>query len=261
MADFPLNKGVDTYFYDGQIKNRLTQFAAVFAGLKVSVGKNDFNSTSNLITVPIRYGNADRVVNAILAGNAQKPISLPIMSFYPSSFEMAPDLRKGVNQTIKRSVLPAGSSFPDGVKVIEKVVPIPYRMSVDLDVHASNEEQNFQILEQIMMLFNPDIQLQTSDDAEDWNKIFKVELLSINNQTNYPSNQDSRIIKSSFTFSLEFYLSPPALIKDNYVREIKIRLNTLNSINLDTDDFAREVQSPNTEYIDLFGTDNLEFPK
>jgi hypothetical protein len=261
MSDFPSSKSLETYFYDGQIKNRITQFAAVFSGLQVSVGKNDFNSTSNLITVPVRYGNADRVVNAILAENAQKPISLPLISFYVSGIEQAPEMRKGVDQYKRKTVLPSGGSFPDGLKVVETMMPIPYMMTVELNTYASNEDQNFQMLEQILMLFNPNIILQTSDDLYDWNKIFSVELLSINNQTNYPSNQDARIIQNSLTFAVRLYLSPPANIKNNYIKEIKLRLAAITASDGPTTEVVKDVNRPEPPYKDLFDIDRYKFPK
>ncbi len=261
MSNFPSSKSLETYFYDGQIRNRITQFAAVFSGLKVSVGKNDFNSTSNLISVPIRYGNADRVVNAILAENAQKPISLPIMSFYVSGIEQAPEMRKGVDQKIRRTVLPNGGAFPDDLKVVQTMMPIPYIMSVELNTYASNEDQNFQMLEQILMLFNPNLILQTSDDPYDWNKIISVELIAINNQTNYPMGQDPRVIQSSFTFSVKLYLSPPAEIKKNYIKEIKLRLAAITASDGPTTEAVKDVNRAEPPYQNLFDIERYEFPK
>jgi hypothetical protein len=260
MTDYPSSKSLETFFYDGQIRNRLTQIAAVFSGLQVSIGKNDFNSTSNLIRVPIRYGNADRVVNAILAENAQKPIALPIMSIYVSSIDMAPELRKGVGTRHRKSVLPVGETFPNGIKVVERITPIPYKLIFDLSTYTSNEEHNFQIMEQILMLFDPHIQLQASDAGLDANKLFSVELISVNNQTNYPTNEDSRIIQKTFTFSANFFLSPPVNIKTNFIKEIKLRLEAITASDGKTTDYIKNVSKQLPEYENLFDIDRYEFP-
>ena len=111
------------------------------------------------------------------------------------------------------------------------------------------------------MLFNPNIILQTSDDVHDWNKIFSVELISINNQTNYPSNQDARIIQSSFTFAVRLYLSPPANIKNNYIKEIKLRLAAISASDGPTNEVVRDVNREEPPYQNLFDIERYDFPK
>ena len=63
------------YYYNEQFKKHIVQFMAIFSGLKVSSGKNDFNSASNLITVPVVYGSRDRVVSHIFSEQTQKNTS------------------------------------------------------------------------------------------------------------------------------------------------------------------------------------------
>jgi hypothetical protein len=244
MTDYPSNRSSDTYYYDGQIRNYIIQFMAVFSGLKVAIGQNGRDNQSNLIDVPIRYGSTDRVVAAIKAGNTQNmPIRLPTMAAYLSSIEMLPDARKGVAVVQHRTTLPRGQAFPGGLQVIEREQPIPYMAIFELSIMASNTHQHFQILEQILTLFNPIVQIQTSDEVFDWNRITTVELTGIGLEENYPMGADSRIIQTTLTFGVPIRLSPPTVINNNYVAEIRMRLalvaNDVSILDI-VDDVSRE---------------------
>ena len=77
MTDISL----ENYFYNSQLKRSFVQFMAIFSGLKVSIGKNKFDSVTNLIEVPIVYGSRDRVVSYIFQEQTQnKMLRLPTMS-------------------------------------------------------------------------------------------------------------------------------------------------------------------------------------
>src|ERR1017187_9839113 len=96
------------YYYNQQLKKFILGFANVFTGLQVSGGAD---CAGNLIQmdVPVRYGSTDRVVAAIGAGNTQNKLhTLPMMSCYMTSLELAPDRMHGVNQTDRRSYLEQG---------------------------------------------------------------------------------------------------------------------------------------------------------
>ena len=169
------------FYYDQQIKKYLTQFMAIFAGMQVSIGKNDSSDEEQLISVPIQYGNKDRVVAHILGDHTQnKPLRLPMLSAYVNGINMSPEMRKGVGQTKRQSYLPRGEIFPDGVTTVHQLMPVPYTLSVELAMYASNTDQHFQMMEQILMVFDPTIQIQTSDALFDWTKLTTVTLDGIN---------------------------------------------------------------------------------
>jgi len=71
---------ITNYFYQGQLRSYLLQFAQIFSGLTVSTGVGECGEPE-LMSVPITIGSHDRVVAAIAAGNTQnRPFSLPIMA-------------------------------------------------------------------------------------------------------------------------------------------------------------------------------------
>jgi len=258
--DNDFKKDLDTYFYDGQIRNYIIQFMAIFSELKVSIGKNNSNSSTNLINVPVRYGNSSRIVDAILAENTQnKPLRLPMFAVNFEGMDQAPSRRKGVGTFDRHSVLPAGGELPGDVKVVYHYQPIPYDGLFELAMYCSNEDQHFQILEQILMIFDPMIQIQTSDDYHDWAKITQVELVNIDFNKNYPKLADKRIIVTLLNFRVQFYLTPPVNIKQNFIKAIKLRLDTIRT----QDDIWEKVSDITREdppYKTLFDADDMDIP-
>jgi hypothetical protein len=97
-------------------------------------------------------------------------------------------------------------------------------------MYASNTNQLHQMLEQILILFDPVLEIQTSDSAFDWTKITKVELVGINNEENMPPGGDSRIIMWSMNFDIPIYISAPVDVRDEVVRKITIKIGDLDKM-------------------------------
>lgn len=248
------------YFYDEQFKKYIVQFAEIFAQMKVKTGKNDYN-TDQFIYVPVKYGSMDRVVAHIKTSNTQnKPISLPIMVVNLNSIEMSPESRKGIGQESRTTKLPLGGSMPDDVTVTYKSMPIPYKFRMELSILVSNTDQHFQLLEQILMLFDPSLQLYTSDSYDDWTKICTVELDNINMDEIYPAENNARQIKSTLMFSFIVWLSPPANIKHNFIKSVRLRLDEIATYQ-NTQEIVKDVDRLYPEYKKLFDIDDYDIPK
>jgi hypothetical protein len=218
---------VPTYFYNSQLATYFVQFMAIFQLLKVKTGKQA-NGEPTFINVPVEYGSKDRVAVAIKNDNTQNlPMRLPRMSAYMTELKVSPLRRKGVGFETAHSFLPRGELIPDGVKVIHQYMPIPYDITMELSVYSSNLFQRLQILEQILMLFDPDIQIQRSDAEFDWTKITILQLNGVTFEENYPALTDRRMIIDTFTFNVPIWITPPAKIKEDFVKNIWIRIGQI----------------------------------
>lgn len=238
---------INQYFYEGQLRAYLLQFCNIFTGLKVRTGKGECDE-AEYISVPISIGSRDRVVAAIQAGNTQnKPFSVPCLAASMSGLSLAPT-RKGVGTVDRRVFLPAGGIYPEDLRTVIRVMPIPYLMSVDLSIYASNTNQLHQILEQLLMLFDPVLQIQTSDAAFDWTKITTVELQGINNEENYPPGGDRRLLQWSLNFIIPIYISAPVDIKDEMVRKIIIHLGDMKGFQVNEYDEDGNLVPFQTQY-------------
>lgn len=220
------------YYYNKQLKQYIVMFANLFAGLQVQAGKDECGC-EQFIQVPIVYGSMDRVVASIGARNTQnQQFTLPIMSCYMTNMEMAPDRVRGLNGVDKRTVLEQGGVYPTDLKVVRRVMPIPYDLHFELAIYASNTDQLLQILEQILILFDYDLQVQRNDAPFDWTKITSVYLEGINNEENYPLGTERRVITWTLEFRMPAWLSPPAEMREQLIQSIAIRFGDLEGLTL-----------------------------
>lgn len=233
---------ISHYFFDNQIRTYLLQFTSIFYGLTVRTGKDECGETQ-VISVPIVIGNKDRVVAALMAGNTHnRQITLPTMSAHLSQIAIAPERRKVQAYVDQRVTMPVGGIFPDDLKVVKRAMPIPYNITIDLSVYTSNLLQRDQILEQILVLFNPDLQLQKSDGPFDWTKLTKVELVGISNEENYPIGADRRMIMWTLTFEIPIFISVPMGVRDDLVRKIIMRIGALDTMQVNEVDEDGDIQ-------------------
>lgn len=244
------------YYYDEQIKSYLLQFASIFTEMQVMFGKTE-DRDKGLVPVKVHYGSKDRVAAAILHKNTQNaPIRLPAIAIYVSNIEMAPNRRKGVGGTDRHTHLPRGGLIPDDLQVVHRYVPIPYDLTVELSIFASNQDQQMQILEQILMLFDPMLQIQISDGPFDWTKITQVELTGVRMEENYPSGADPRLIHTSLDFQIPIYIAPPANLKHDFVEKIKMRISATD-LSTELADIVAEFDAQGIEYTTVTSVDDI----
>lgn len=248
---------ISTFYYDQQLRSYIVQFMSIFAGMQVEIGKNE-TEEKRLIQVPNVYGHKDRVVAHIKGANTQnKPLRLPTFSTYLSNIALAPDLRKGVNQSRRNTYLKTGGLFPDDIEVVHQIMPVPYRINMELGIFASNTNQMQQILEQIMMLFDPILQIQTSDDVFDWKKITTVELTDIRLDNNYPSGNDRRFVQTTMDFTVIAYISAPADIRKNYIKDIYMRIGAVDASSLTNQEMVDDLDQQGIEYNLIASLDDI----
>lgn len=251
MSDF------QGYYYNHQLRNYLVQFMAIFANMKVSVGKLDAIDPRTIV-VPIKNGSSDRVVADIKAENTQnKPVRLPLMSASLTGIGLAPQLRKGVAQVRRNTQMPTGGLFPTDIEVVRMRMPVPYVATFDLGIWASNQDQHYQIVEQILMLFDPIIHIQTSDDVNDWTRLTTAELVGINFEES-PPGADRRLIQTTMNFEVPIYISAPVEVHDKFVQDIFIRIGAVNTAAQSSEDIIADLDAQGITYEHAFSLDDVD---
>jgi len=211
-----------TYFYDQQIRRWLVQFMRIFGGFSVKMGKDE-NGADFFHLVPVRYGDTSRMASHIIKENSENKINtVPFISVYIS--ELLPNPERRLNpthvdraQVLEKKFDSSNNSFLDELGesyTLERISPIPYDLTLNVDIWTSNTEQKLQLLEQILLLFNPSVNLQSSDNPFDWTSLGVVELINTTwTARQIPNGQDDIIDVSSLIYQLPIYLTPPAKIK------------------------------------------------
>ena len=251
------NSDLFSFFYDEQIRRYILQFIRIFSLIKIQSAPDD-NGAVTESTVPIRYGDMSRMVANILRGNSESTIpSGNIMSAWISSLELDASRRKDPWYVEKTQV--DERKFEDGEYTdeigkrytIEKHMAVPYMLTMQLDVTTLNTTTKLQILEQILMIFNPSIQIQTNDNRLDWSNLVEVELSNINwSNRSIPVGTDSDRDFASLTFKMPIWITPPAKVKRRSVIE-QIVMSVYDVAEMPDDDFSKLTLDPVTNCFDL----------
>lgn len=205
------------HFYDGQVRRYITQMIRLMSNFTYKDGDD------KLTTVPVMYGDITRQVGSIIRDNSENKIpSTPRMSVYVTGLEMDRS-RTGDSSYVnklnirERAYDSAGQEYlnKEGKNyTVERLMPSPYTMTVNVDIWSSNTEQKLQILEQILMLFNPSLEIQTTDNYVDWTSLTVVNMESITwSSRSIPVGTETEIDVSSLTLNTPIYISPPAKVK------------------------------------------------
>jgi hypothetical protein len=211
------------YFYDEQIRRFLLQFTRIFSGFQVEYGREENSDNAALLRVPVRYGDASRNAQNIIQENSRNSMpASPLMTFYISSLEY--DRPRMQDPTFVSKLAVRQRTYDESTETyettqgnaftIERLMPVPYKLGITLDIWTSNTNQKLQLLEQILTLFNPSLEIQSTDNYIDWTSLSVVELESNTwSSRTIPTGADTPIDIATLKFSLPIWISPPAKVK------------------------------------------------
>lgn len=228
------------FFYDKQIRRYIQQFIRLFGGFSVQMGYTD-DRLPLFQQVPVRYGDINRMAAHITRENSENIVNtVPFISCYVTDLNMAPERRMDQTHVDKVQVREKKYDENSGTYLneigntytIERHMPVPYNLVMNCDIWTSNTDQKLQLLEQIMVLFNPTLNIRTSNNAFDWTAFGYVEMTnSIWSSRSVQSNIDDIIDVSTLTFTIPILITPPAKVKQQ--RIIHTIINQLETL---TDD-------------------------
>ena len=209
------------HFYEGQVRKFLTQFIRILSNFSVETGRGK-DGKVNLRAVPVVYGDPTRQVANIIRNNSENALQYaPRIACYVR--ELNYDRERMQNpyhiekQHLKERDVLADGSYSDRLGAgytVEKVMPSPFRLEVSADIWTTNTDQKLQIMEQMLYLFNPDFEIQKSDNYIDWTSLSYVELQGVTfSSRTIPVGADSEIDIATLTFSMPIWLSPPVKVK------------------------------------------------
>jgi len=212
------------FFYDAQIRRFLLQFTRIVSNFQIEYGnENDGVNNAALIRVPVRYGDASRNAQVIIQENSRNSMpASPLMTFYISSLDYdRPRMQEpyfvskvNVRQRTYDTVTETYETTQGNAFTVERLMPVPYKMGITLDIWTSNTNQKFQLLEQLLTLFNPSLEIQSTDNFLDWTSLSVVELESVNwSSRSIPIGPDNPIDIATVKFNIPIWLSSPAKVK------------------------------------------------
>jgi len=210
------------HFYDGQIRRYILQFIRMMSNFSYVTGKNS-KGQSETLQVPVKYGDMSRQVAQIIKkGSENTLIAAPQISCYITNVAYDRDRMLNPYHVDKKHIRereydPTTGQYtgaPGQSHTIERIMPTPFQINFRADIFTTNTDQKLQILEQLLVLFNPALELQTTDNFLDWTSLSYVELTNVNYTSRaIPQGIADEIDVASLDFLTPIYLSPPAKLK------------------------------------------------
>ena len=205
------------HFYDGQIRRYLTQIVRLLSNFSYK------DSQGELVRIPVLYGDMTRQVASIINDNSENKLpSAPRMAVYITGLELD-QTRLADSSYVNKLNIRERAYDEEGKEylntqgknyTVERLMPTPYILNVNVDVWSTNTDQKLQILEQILMLFNPSLEIQTTDNYVDWTSLSVVNLTSTQfSSRTIPMGTETEIDVATLGFSTPIYISPPTQVK------------------------------------------------
>lgn len=205
------------HFYDGQIKRYLTQFMRLMSNFSYKDAKG------RLVQIPVRYGDMNRQVAQIINKNSENIIqSAPFIACYIKSLDLARDRlqdptfvsklnirERAFDETGQEYLNTQGANY-----TVERLMPTPYKLQFSADIWTTNTDQKLQILEQLLVLFNPSMEIQTSNNFVDWTSLSLLELTGMTfTSRSVPQGLEQDIDIATLNFESPIWLTTPAKVK------------------------------------------------
>ena len=239
------------HFYDAQIKRYLTQFMRLMSNFAYK------DARGNIVQIPVRYGDMNRQVAQIMKKNSENVIqSAPFVACYIKTMDLARDRvqdptfvskvnirERAYDATGQEYLNTQGANY-----TVERLMPTPYNLEFAADIWTTNTDQKFQWLEQVLVLFNPSMEIQSNSNFIDWTSLTVVELKSMNfSSRSVPQGLEQDIDIATLTFTTPIWLTTPAKVK-----KLGIITKIITNVFDDAAGQNELTTYPNSENIDYF---------
>ena len=206
------------FFYDAQIKRYLTQFMRLMSNFFYQDAKGQ------LVQVPVRYGDTTRQVAQIINKNSENvAASAPFIACYIKDLKFDRSMMQDPSYVGKlhireRAYDEEGNEYLNvqgGNYTVERLMPSPYKITFNADIWTTNLDQKLQLWEQITTLFNPSLELQTTDNYIDWTSLSVLEITDgcVFESRTVPQGIANDISIATLQFTSPAWISAPAKVK------------------------------------------------
>jgi hypothetical protein len=220
-------RGLD-YFYDAQTYRFLEQFIRAFSGFKYMTGSRA-GQPPTLKVVPCHMAQTDSMVASIMRNQSDNALnSAPMICVYISSING--NSRARLNpahvdtvQVVERAVNQNGEYTGERGKsyTVRRLMPVPFLMTINVDVWTTNLSQKLQLFEQIAMTIGSYFDIQNSENSIDWSAGTTATVrddITWSTRT-IPIGGSDEIDIMQFVLEMPYWLAPPAEVKQQILIE------------------------------------------
>jgi hypothetical protein len=191
----------DTYYYNRTIRKITTAFGSMFSNITLVKYTQDGKRELERQIVSIEHAGKEKYIERItkdphLTRSVQ--IVLPTMSYVLDGIAYDPSRKQVRTQRIS-----AGTS--DAATRNLQYTSVPYNFSFSASLYTRNVEDGYQLIEQIIPMFNPDYSLNIiEDDTMGTVRSLPVILDGFNYELNYQGDMDElRMVVWDFKFTVK----------------------------------------------------------
>lgn len=224
------------YFYDAQTERVIKHLIRLFSEFQVVAGYTE-DGTQKMRTVPCRYAGYSKTALYAMMQNSTNMMNVaPIITLSISKLSIerqsmrAPYNENYVTGTNTPIQSDTGTKFEDRLDeqyAVDRYNPVPWTLEFNANLWTTNHTNKFEVLEQIGMLFNPSVVLQTSTNPSDWTSNMTVELMNCDwSSMGTPSTEeDIDVCTLSFKTTI-WYALPARVTKPKLIQQIVSNIQT-----------------------------------
>ena len=173
--------------------------------------------------IPVKYAETNRQASFILRDNSlSSMIAIPSMACYINGLTYNRERIQEPNHVNKIHVRERQYDLDTNAYTtnqgqgytVERLMPVPFDLSMVVDVWTSSIDQKLQILEQILVWFNPSMEIQTNNNFVDWTSLSLVELTDVAfSSRTIPIGVEDQYDIATLNFNIPIWITPPAKVK------------------------------------------------
>jgi hypothetical protein len=169
------------------------------------------------------YGDSSRQASTIIADNTASNLpSAPLITFYISGLEY--DQKRTQDPTfvdrinVRQRAYNADTQSYEQTQgqafTVERLMPVPYTLRITVDFWTTNYNQKLELIEQLGTLFNPSLEIQSTDNFIDWTSLSVVyqDGLTFSSRT-IPQGTGNPIDVLTWKFYMPIWISTAAKLK------------------------------------------------
>ena len=215
------------YFYHKAIRRSISIFGSLFNEISIENVDQKTGKVIKRSRVPIGYGPKEKFLERIdrseereLINKQDIAIQMPRLSFQITGFQYKPDVSVSKYQKYTHKCV-TDPSDPGASEVWVTYAPVPYLVNMELNILSRSQDELFQILEQILPYFRPDITVTVrSFDEADSTWDLPIVLESVGPSDDYEGIfEQRRVLIYTLTFSMIVRLYGP-VTKSGIIRKV-----------------------------------------
>jgi hypothetical protein len=214
------------YFYDGQIRRFLLQIVRAFSGFQYEMLSQ---GQPKLKLVPCTMAKRNRQVAAIQRNLSENAVNtVPMITVDMTNLTFDADRLQNPNHVgrvhaYERKIDPISGQYTSeqGNSItVERLMPRPFTMSVQIDIWTSNLHQKCQLIEQIYQIIYPTFDIQSSDNPLDWSALTVAHPKEASwTSVTVPVGTEDQIDITTIPLEIPMWITPPAKVKRQRIIE------------------------------------------